>query len=86
MANSGLREPMTYKSKQVFWTMTPHVVNCASTCATYTSGSAGQNGGSFMLTAARVAGGQWQPRRRLGGQRNQSPLCGRVSQSPMLDN
>ena len=27
------------------------VVNCASTCANQTSGSAGQNGGSLMVTA-----------------------------------
>ena len=31
------------------------VVNCASTCANQTSGSAGQKGGSLMETAEGVA-------------------------------
>ena len=34
--------------------MIPLVVNCASTWAKQTSGSVGQKGGSFTLTAARV--------------------------------
>ena len=53
VANSGERELITY-SKRVFWAVMPLVVNCASTWANQTSGSAGQKGGSFMLAAATV--------------------------------
>ena len=53
MANSGERELITY-SKRIFWAVMPLVVNCASTWANQTSGSAGQKGGSLMLTAATV--------------------------------
>ena len=35
----------------------PRVVNCASTCANQTSGSAGQYGGSLILTAEREGAG-----------------------------
>lgn len=46
VANSGLRELIMY-SNRVFWAEMPLVVNCASSCANQTSGSAGQNGGSY---------------------------------------
>ena len=56
MAYSGLRELTTW-SKRVFWAVPPCTVKFASIFANHTSGSAGQNGGSFMLTAARGAAG-----------------------------
>ena len=40
-------------SKRVFWAVMPRVENWASTC---TSGSLGQNGGSFTLTVETVGG------------------------------
>ena len=55
-AISGEREAITY-SKRVCWDVIPRVLNCASICRNHTVGSVGQNGGNFMLTAARVGGG-----------------------------
>ena len=49
-AYSGVREAMTW-SNFVFCDVIPRVLNCASTWANQTSGSAGQNGGSFRLSA-----------------------------------
>ena len=38
-------------SNLVRWAQMLWVTNCASTCANHTSGSAGQNGSNFRLTA-----------------------------------
>ena len=51
VANSCANEA-TMWSNLVFWTVIPRVINCASTWANQTSGSAGQNGGSLRCTAA----------------------------------
>jgi hypothetical protein len=55
VANSGDRLLTTY-SNRVFWVVMPLVVNWASTWTNQTSGSAGQKGGSLILTAATVEG------------------------------
>ena len=51
----GLRE-LTTQSNFAFCAVINLVVSCALTWANQTSGSAGQNGGSLMLTAAMVVG------------------------------
>ena len=49
-AYSGDKEAMMW-SNLVFCAVMPRVLNCTSTWANQTSGSDGQNGGSFKLSA-----------------------------------
>ena len=53
VANSGESDATTY-SYFVLWVVMPRVLNWAFTWANHTSGSAGQKGGSFKLTAEMV--------------------------------
>ena len=55
VANSGESDATMY-SYLVLWAVIPRVANWASTWANHRSGSDGQNGESFRLTAATVAG------------------------------
>ena len=56
IANSGERDATTW-SNIVFWVVILWVSNFASAWANHTSRSAGQNGGSLMLTAT-ITGGE----------------------------
>ena len=54
IAYSGARDATMWSYLVRCWVM-PRVVNCASTCANQTCGSAGQNGGILRFTAPMLA-------------------------------
>ena len=66
MANSGAKEATTWSNLER-WEVILRQANCASTWTNQISGSAGQKGGSFKLTAETSAEAGAEPDPEVGG-------------------